>query len=110
MEIKELEEVAKEIAIQTKDSSTRNYDLASLKTGIIIGIAKAQNFTDVAYDVPSKDNGYLDKQVLVKRYTNYDKTEFEYAVTKYTEQGWLLYSNIRAWRPIDLDNIKYILL
>ena len=55
---------------------------------------------DVNDELPNEKNGYFDKQVLVKRFYDFDRTEIEYTVTKYNKRGWEEYSRITHWRPI----------
>lgn len=59
-----------------------------------------QQWISVEENLPNEKNGYFDKQVLVKRFNDFERTELDYKVTKYNERGWDEYSRITHWRPI----------
>ena len=73
------------------------YIIESFKSGVEF----VQRWIPVEEELPNEKNGYFDKQVLVKHFNDFERTELDYKVTKYNERGWEEYSRITHWRPID---------
>lgn len=107
--MKTIEEAAQEYADEHAfrvpcDESNEFYDkidFGSSYEGFGAGVEFAQRWISVEEELPNEKNGYFDKQVLVKRFSDFDRTEIKYAVTKYNKRGWEEYSRITHWRPIN---------
>jgi len=105
--MKTIEEKAQEYAdnccsrkgeqITLKDSDVNEYikDAFNECAGVM------QRWISVEEELPSIENGYFNKEVLVKRYKDFERTEIENRITKYTREGWEDYSRIISWRPIN---------
>jgi hypothetical protein len=106
--MKTIEEAAQEYAnnVCTIGSDIRGIESKDindyLQDAIYNGVEYAQQWIDVNDELPNEKNGYFDRQVLVKRFSDFDRTEIEYTVTKYNKRGWEEYSRITHWRPIEL--------
>lgn len=83
--------------ITLKDSDVNEYikDAFNECAGVM------QRWISVEEELPNEENGYFDKQVLVKRFNDFERTELDYKVTRYTIKGWEEYSRIISWRPIN---------
>lgn len=100
--MKTIEEAAQECAIHSGFLSDFPHHRRIVKYGFKAGVEFAQHFISVEEELPNEENGYFDKQVLVKRFNDFERTEIEYKVTRYTIKGWEEYSRITHWRPIEI--------
>lgn len=97
--MKTIDEIVNEYATTYDAYNETEYDISC--QGFISGVEFAQHFISVEEELPSIENGYFNKEVLVKRYKDFERTEIEYKVTRYTIKGWEEYSRITHWRPIN---------
>jgi hypothetical protein len=99
--MKTIDEIVNEYATTYDAYNETEYDIS--RHGFIAGVEFAQQWISVEEELPNEENGYFDKQVLVKRFNDFERTEIEYKVTKYNKRGWEEYSRIISWRPIEIQ-------
>lgn len=100
--MKTIEEAAQECAIRSGFLSVNPPHGRSVEYGFKECAKFMQQWISVEEELPSIENGYFNKEVLVKRYKDFERTEIEYKVTRYTIKGWEEYSRIISWRPIEI--------
>lgn len=96
-----IDEAAQECAIRSGFLSDFPHHGRSVEYGFKECAKFMQQWISVEEELPDEENGYSDKQVLVKRFNDFERTELDYKVTKYNERGWEEYSRITHWRPIE---------
>lgn len=95
---------AEEHGFRVPYDGTNNFydevDIRTSKEGFIAGVVFAEKLTSVEDELPNEENGYLDKDVLIKSIDN------KYSIAFYNEKyGWdslnELIDTVTHWRPIN---------
>lgn len=100
--MKTIEEAAQDCAIGSSFLLDFPHYMENVEYGFKECAKFMQQWISVEEELPNEENGYFDKQVLVKRFNDFERTELDYKVTKYNERGWEEYSRIISWRPIEI--------